>query len=109
MFDVTVMLAVWNIQREQCIDDAALGQSSITVLKRDLILHFPPFLGLEISDKDWSPMKAIRSVRWDVSENRFYCKVEEEFEHWSEHGEYYYDQAIIVDYAVSAGWILMKS
>jgi hypothetical protein len=68
-------------------------------------LPFPPYIGLELSNDEWSSASLI-SVRWDIESESFYCRVKEEFP-WE-------DLAIgssasfkeLIDWAVRDNWVL---
>lgn len=44
---------------------------------RDVIIPFPPFIGLDLWDGEWSS-GPIKEITWDFQLNEFYCCVEDE-------------------------------
>lgn len=97
MFNVVFYKAIWDGLTPETSKTMALVQ-------REEILPFPPSLGIQMfwgRDKPQAPA----SVRWDVSDQKFLCAMQDEFPHEIDLDEY--DFEWLLANAEISGWKLI--
>jgi hypothetical protein len=98
-FTVKIQKSIW--------DGASPSEATaVAILLCEIALPFPPSQGLEILMENGKAL-SLRSVRWDISENIFFCTMPDDFIDEIDIDAYDFDE--LITEAQEEGWLLVSN
>jgi hypothetical protein len=102
LYEVVVRKCLWT-DEEHLVQDVSKVEPKpqVAIFTRTVKLPFIPFIGLKICDGIWDS-GPLRSVVWDVKEEKFSCSTDDEFPRYSFGSHLSYDDLLSLN--IEMGW-----
>ncbi len=102
LYEVVVRKCLWTHEKHLVQDVSQVEpKPRVAIVTRTVQLPFTPFVGLQITDGIWDS-GPLRSVIWDVKDEKFSCSTDDEFPVYSSGSYVTYED--LLSFRIDLGW-----